>query len=140
MIFRFLSPFTKRIDESTPSNLRANPWHQLIPVCCSKSPKKYNVCIYIYIIYPNGLAEFCPSKKITEASCGCVVAYPKVPSKKTFAVFIANLHIKLTHHANEDIQYKDLGRLRCFYKKKTRGESRYPSGQVHSKKSDFGGA
>ena len=67
--------------------------------------------------------------------CGCI---PKSPAqkKKTLTFLFADLHIKLTHHANEDIQYKDLGRLRCFYTQKTRGESRYPSCQVR----DFWGA
>ena len=72
-------------------------------------------------IYPNNLAEFCPSNillKLLLDDVGCIPQKKKVTLKKKrpflFVVFLfffaANLHIKLTHHANEDIQYKDLGK------------------------------
>ena len=87
-------------------------------------------------IYP--ISWICPSNKLLKLLVDVWLHTQKSHLKKRLLFLIANLHIKLTHHANEDIQYKDLGRLRCFTKKNTRRVA-IPSGQVHSKKSDFGG-
>lgn len=69
------------------------------------------VCIYIYIyIHPNGVVEFCPSNLLLKLLLDvCLYTQESRLKKSRLLFWIANLHIKLTHHANEDIQYKDLG-------------------------------